>query len=216
MELILIGIIFILIIKIINSIKLKKEINLISKNRSELINDNIKLKEKIEELEEEITLSLEERKGSQNINYHSEFILKVIEELERKKRYEKSIFSILTINIDFFEEYKKLYKNIEQIKGKLEKEIIERIRKIDFIGEGSKEESLQILLPFTNIKGSLILAKRLQNEVKKIKSDVIITLSIIITEIADENDVNKIFSKIEKKSKELLNNGGNTIVVEKN
>ncbi|OQY07677.1 MAG: hypothetical protein B6I28_05425 [Fusobacteriia bacterium 4572_132] len=216
--LLIVIIILLLIIKIFDNFKLKKKLNFFYNEKCELINNNIELKEKLEELEEEINIFSMKRKEFTKLNNNSEFTIRVAEELERKKRYEKSIFSILTINIDFFEEYEKLYKNIEEIKRKLVKKIAKRIRKIDFLGEGDKKGRLQLLLPLTNLDGSLILAKRLQEEVKRMDNELMITISIIITEIRKEKDIDidKIFLNIENKSKESLSNGGNTIVIEKN
>lgn len=152
------------------------------------------------------------------LHMYKDFLKRFEEELERKRRYGVFKFSIMEISLDFYDEYLKLYGNkINEANSKLRNLIFKNLRKIDYLSKGKKDDRLYVLLPMTDLNGSTVVGKRIQDLVKKIgdSEKSIITLTISVCEVEEEIDIRNVITKLDLMRKESIESGGNIIKVEK-
>lgn len=207
--------------------------DLIEKNE-ELLNNNQFLKEKIDFLDFKFQSVYNEINNEKNpaskidinqdqrtnktfiLNLYSDFILKLKDEIERKKRYSFFSFTVLRISVDFFSEYSSSYGLVvEDFINDLKINIPEIIRKIDFFAESKSKEVIFALLPMTELDGAVILAKRIQDLAKDLSINKLITLTISICQPEECMDITQLIKTLIELSASGEESGGNIIKVKK-
>jgi len=182
---------------------------------------NIKLESIYEELENKNILpaSLKSDFNLEKIltlHHYPEFIIRLKDEIERKRRYSFFSFSIMRISVDFFDEYIKVYGNgIDSFLEEFKLNILNSIRKIDFFCESKDKNVIYGLLPMTELDGAVVLAKRIQNLSHDISLNKIVTLTISIVQIDNNFDITSLLKNLKKLSVLGENSGGNIIKVKK-
>ncbi len=193
--------------------KLKVENTAISENIAVMYdvlkNSNAVSKELFEKIKESV-------KNKTVIHEYGEFLLRISEELERKKRYEFFKFSIMEVSLDFYDEYKELYgEKTEEFVEKIRDIVINTIRKVDYFSKGDRSDKMYIMLPVTDISGGIILGNRLQQIVGHISEESVVTVTISVCEIEKAMSSEEIMAEIERLRIEAIESGGNTIKVSK-
>lgn len=215
--------------------KEEKEKNLsLIKEKEELLNEKESLKEEylvltenieqmyrlikeIPNVGEEFIEKLKQNNNTFMLNHsYTEFISRIEEELERKKRYDFVYFSIMKIRIDFYDEYVKLYGDeVSQIDKAIKEKLSSGLRKIDYVADGKNKDSLYVLLPMTELNGASILGNRIRDMARELSNERIITLTIAICEIEKEENMENIFEILDVLDEEGSKSGGNVIKVER-
>lgn len=225
-------ILFFLLISFIifkNNIKKLKDDNLVLRKKNEELTNtnlilqenlsfsNIKLQNIYEELGDNINKNIENINSSHNLVFHqySEFLIRLKDEIERKKRYSFLSFCVLQVSIDFFDEYIKIYGNgIDSFLNDFKLDILNTIRNIDFFSESKTKNTIYGLLPITELDGAAILAKRMQALSKEISVDKIVTLTISIIQPEENFDISDILKNLRNMSESSESSGGNIIKLE--
>lgn len=214
-------------------ILINEKISLIEKNE-ELLDNNQFLKDKVDFLDlkfQNIYDNIKENEtefsefnknqifDSNNsfiLNLYSDFILKLKDEIERKKRYSFFSFTVLRISVDFFSEYSASYGNlVNDFIQDLKTNIPDVIRKIDYFAESKNKEVVFALIPMTELDGASILAKRIQELAENLSKEKVITLTISVCQPEKCYDISQIMKTLIDLSAEGEASGGNTIKVKK-
>lgn len=174
-----------------------------------LKNSNAVSKELFEKIKERV-------KTKTVMHEYGEFLLRISEELERKKRYEFFKFSIMEVSLDFYDEYKELYgEKTEDFVEKIRDIVINTIRKVDYFSKGDRSDKMYIMLPVTDISGGIILGNRLQQIVGQITEESVVTVTVSVCEVEKAENVEAVMAEIERLRIEAIESGGNTIKVSK-
>lgn len=147
-----------------------------------------------------------------------EFEKRVNEEIERKRRYEFVKFSILSVALDFFDEYKKMNKeNLREKIREAQEVLTNSIRKIDFLSESRKEGVFYILLPMTDLVEAIVLSERIHQTFKEVQKDNknIFTMTAAICEVEKALSFMEIEDRLNKLVKEGMQKGGNETKVDR-
>lgn len=165
----------------------------------------------------EIFEKIKERVKTKTVMHeYGEFLLRISEELERKKRYEFFKFSIMEVSLDFYDEYKELYgEKTEEFVEKIRDIVINTIRKVDYFSKGDRSDKMYIMLPVTDISGGIILGNRLQQIVGQITEESVVTVTVSVCEVEKAENVEAVMAEIERLRIEAIESGGNTIKVSK-
>lgn len=166
---------------------------------------------------QEIFEKIKERVKTKTVMHeYGEFLLRISEELERKKRYEFFKFSIMEVSLDFYDEYKELYgEKTEEFVEKIRDIVINTIRKVDYFSKGDRSDKMYIMLPVTDISGGIILGNRLQQIVGQITEESVVTVTVSVCEVEKAENVEAVMAEIERLRIEAIESGGNTIKVSK-
>lgn len=174
-----------------------------------LKNSNAVSKELFEKIKERV-------KAKTVIHEYGEFLMRISEEIERKKRYEFFKFSIMEVSLDFYDEYKELYgEETENFVEKIRDIILNTIRKVDYFSKGDRSDKMYIMLPVTDISGGIILGNRLQQIVGQLTEESIVTITVSVCEVEKAENVEIVMAEIERLRIEAIESGGNTIKVSK-
>ena len=174
-----------------------------------LKNSNAVSQESFEKIKERV-------KTKTVMHEYGEFLLRISEELERKKRYEFFKFSIMEVSLDFYDEYKELYgEKTEEFVEKIRDIVINTIRKVDYFSKGDRSDKMYIMLPVTDISGGIILGNRLQQIVGQITEESVVTVTVSVCEVEKAENVEAVMAEIERLRIEAIESGGNTIKVSK-
>ena len=166
---------------------------------------------------QELFEKIKERVKTKTVMHeYGEFLLRISEELERKKRYEFFKFSIMEVSLDFYDEYKELYgEKTEEFVEKIRDIVINTIRKVDYFSKGDRSDKMYIMLPVTDISGGIILGNRLQQIVGQITEESVVTVTVSVCEVEKAENVEAVMAEIERLRIEAIEGGGNTIKVSK-
>lgn len=166
---------------------------------------------------QELFEKIKERVKTKTVMHeYGEFLLRISEELERKKRYEFFKFSIMEVSLDFYDEYKELYgEKTEEFVEKIRDIVINTIRKVDYFSKGDRSDKMYIMLPVTDISGGIILGNRLQQIVGQITEESVVTVTVSVCEVEKAENVEAVMAEIERLRIEAIESGGNTIKVSK-
>lgn len=174
-----------------------------------LKNSNAVSKELFEKIKERV-------KAKTVIHEYGEFLMRISEEIERKKRYEFFKFSIMEVSLDFYDEYKELYgEKTEEFVEKIRDIVINTIRKVDYFSKGDRSDKMYIMLPVTDISGGIILGNRLQQIIGQLTEESIVTITVSVCEVEKAENVETVMAEIERLRIEAIESGGNTIKVSK-
>lgn len=217
------------IVFIVLSRKIASEKERIFEEKIKLENITVSLEEKIEELEEEYRKYREEhikeysdKPESKEVIGYEEFLKNLSKEIDRKKRKEELKFAVLLISVDFFDEYKQMYSNLDimPLQYQIVKFLEGQIRKIDVIAHGEDPASIYMLLPMTSAEGAVILGARLQKKSEDFKIEysgrkLVATLTISICEVQNSEETQEIIEALYIMKKEGEEKGGNIVKIVK-
>jgi diguanylate cyclase (GGDEF)-like protein len=134
-------------------------------------------------------------------------------EINRSNRY-KVPLSIIMYDIDFFKNVNDNYGHDvgDSVLSSLSKLVMSDARDIDIFGRYGGEEFL-IILPNTTLENAKEYAERLRKKVEKYSFELVgkITISMGVVEIEDNENIDKIFKRVDDLLYVSKNNGRNTI-----
>lgn len=209
--------------------KISEEKEKILEEKMRLENITVSLEERISDMEEEYRKYREGHKreslkaGETRLIQDFNLFKKTMEkEIERRKRKSDLKFSVIMISIDFYDEYMKVYDNIEMetFKNEIIKFMESHLRKIDTVSYGTEEGSVYILLPMTAAEGAVILAARLQKKIESFKLEykdkkIVATLTISVCETTKSENVEEIIGALYIMKKDGEEKGGNIVKIVK-
>jgi diguanylate cyclase (GGDEF)-like protein len=151
--------------------------------------------------------------------YNRRYMLeKLADEVNRYKRNQNS-FSIIIADIDDFKKVNDTYGHDcgDYIIKKTAQTIAESVRGIDAAGRWGGEEFL-VLLPETATEGALVLAERIQKNVRQgvwiyNQVQIVISLTLGIATFDGETDLDVVIKKADRALYEGKNNGKNCTVM---
>jgi len=140
--------------------------------------------------------------------------LSLEEQIEIVKRYNRSL-GLIFLDIDFFKNINDTYghKAGDTVLVELSKLVLQTIRKSDIFGRWGGEEFL-IILPETEKKEAIKLAEKLRKKIENYKFDKIdktITCSFGVTSFIENDDIEKIMIRADKKLYKAKQNGRNKV-----
>lgn len=191
--------------------KVKTELNYFNKS----IENMYEILETTPNIDKRILKQFKEKEDI-GIKPFQELLQRLNEELERKKRYDFLKFTVLEVNIDYLEKHKELYGDkVEEIYIKLKNRIVDSIRMIDFMSYGKEYNKFYLLLPMTEINGSIVLAQRIQTMMEDMSAELSLSLTISICEVSDIDSADDVMTKLHELCKDGLESGGNIIKIAK-
>lgn len=155
-------------------------------------------------------------KNKNIVHGYNDLLLRIDEELERKRRYEFFKFSLVEVHIDKISEYKEIYGNsFEEFYEKIVEVILSGVRKVDYFATGVNEEELYIIAPVTDMAGGIILGSRLQQLATGVSEKEVVTLTISLCEVDSVENSIELIDEISRMRNDAVKSGGNTIKVSK-
>ncbi|MGM0509296.1 MAG: hypothetical protein ACQERZ_09085 [Fusobacteriota bacterium] len=213
----------IIIILIVHRIQLKNKLEKVESENCNLIEKNQELEGRKDNLDSELKkLNVDLEKVYKILNKseildnitndYGKLRLKIEEEINKINRYDILYFSMVIFSIDFYNENQKIHGDIlEKFEKKVRGKIVSQKREIDFFAKKENQPLFYLLLPMTDVNGAQILVDRLLEKIKDIKVEKNFTFSILINEIQEKQDVNKLLKSMENEIKKIEEDGGNVI-----
>ncbi|WP_415926613.1 GGDEF domain-containing protein [Lebetimonas sp. JS170] len=138
---------------------------------------------------------------------------RLIEEIERAKRY-KTPLSIIYFDIDYFKQVNDIYghEKGDEVLKEISKLIKENIRKTDIFGRWGGEEFL-IILPSTKAKEAVKISEKLRKIIQEHNFDGLnVTISFGIAELKENDDNISIVNRADRALYKAKEKGRNIVV----